>query len=67
MLAPAAWLKHTLSKEQAFPSRAKILAEMLRTIDPGKRRAPAAVGSGIISNILSSTPLRMDGKREQVI
>ena len=34
-------------------------------IDPGKRRAPAAVGSGLISNILSPTPLRMDGKRRR--
>ena len=55
MLAPAAWLKHQLSKERAFPPRAEILAEMLRAIDPGKRRAPAAFGSGLISNILSPT------------
>ena len=65
MLAPAAWLKHQLSKERAFPPRAEILAEMLRAIDPGKRRAPAAFGSGLISNILSPTPLRMDGKRRR--
>ena len=30
MLTPAAWLKHQLSKERAFPPRAEILAEMLR-------------------------------------
>jgi hypothetical protein len=47
MLAPAAWLKHQLSKERAFPPRAEILAEMMRAIDPGKRRAPAAFGSGL--------------------
>ena len=33
MLAPAAWPKHTLSKEGAFPLR----AEMLRAIDPDKK------------------------------
>jgi hypothetical protein len=62
MLASPAWLKHALSKERAFPSRAEIPAEMLRAIDPGKRRAPAGVGSGLISNLLSSTLLRMDGR-----
>ena len=60
-------LKHQLSKERAFPPRAEILAEMLPAIDPGKRRAPAAVGSGLISNILSPTPLRRDGEEAQVI
>ena len=41
MLAPAAWLKHQLSKERAFPPRAEILAEMLRAIEKarsGRRR-----------------------------
>jgi hypothetical protein len=60
MLAPAAWLKHQLSKKRAFPPRAEILVEMLRAIDPGRRRAPGAVGSGLISNILSPIPLRVD-------
>ena len=62
MLTPAAWLKHQLSKERASPPRAEILVEMLRAIDPGNKRAPAAVESGLISNILPPTPLRMDGK-----
>jgi hypothetical protein len=56
MLAPAAWLKHTLSKKKrAFPSPAEVLAEMLRAIDPGKRRASAAVGSDLISNVVIDT------------
>jgi hypothetical protein len=33
--------------------------------DPIERRASAAVGSGLISPILSPTPLRMDGKRRR--
>jgi hypothetical protein len=51
-------------KSEHLP-RAEILAETLRAIDPGKRRAPAAVGSGLVSNILSPTPLRTDGKRRR--
>ena len=39
MLAPAAWLKYQLLKERVFLPRAEILAEVLRAVDPGKRRA----------------------------
>jgi hypothetical protein len=71
MLAPAAWLKYKLLKERVFPPRAEILAEILRAVDPGKsarRGARAgAVGPGLISDILSPTPLRIDGRRAQVI
>jgi hypothetical protein len=67
MLAPAASLKHQLSKERAFPPRTEILAEMLRPLNLVKGRAPASVGSGLISNILSTTPLRMDGEEARLI
>jgi hypothetical protein len=67
MLAPAAWLIHELSKERKFLPRAEILAEMLRAIGPGKRGAPAALGSGLISKKVVTATAAGGWEEAQVI